>query len=188
MVRYRLIVLYYIYRKGKHCYRLPILCRGPTAYLVTAIFMVIVMAVTFTGTSAEEPEEQPKAVTASAPNKTVKYGKDNPHPDKGIYLKVPLSDIVLESTAYIGVASTGQLGITNVKFTFPIDLGNGEVMLTYHAGWGNLTIERDATYIKANNLLGKKSGVKVEELPDYTVDGKGQSNVEDLLGQRKSKD
>ena len=146
------------------------------------------MAVTFTGVDAEEPEEQPKAVTASAPKQTVKYGPNNPHPDKGIYLKVPLSDIVLESTAYIGVASTGQLGITNVKFTFPIDLGNGEVMLTYHAGWGNLTIERDATYIKANNLLGKKSGVKVEELPDYTVNGKGQSNVEDLLGQRKSKD
>lgn len=146
------------------------------------------MAVSFTNASAEEPEEQPKAVTASAPKETAKYGPKHPHPDKGIYLKVSISDIVLESTAYIGVASTGQLGITNVKFTFPIDLGDGEVMLTYHAGWGNLTIERDATYIKANNLLGKKSGVKVEELPDYTVNGKGQSNVEDLLGTRKSKD
>ena len=146
------------------------------------------MAVTFTSTDVEDEDEQPKAVTASTPKEAVKYGPKNPHPDKGIYLKVPLSGIELESTAYIGVASTGQLGITNVKFTFPIDLGDGEVMLTYHAGWGNLTIERDATYIKANNLLGKKSGVKVEELPDYTVNGKGQSNVEDLLGTRKSKD
>ena len=146
------------------------------------------MAVTFTGVDAEEPEEQPKAVTASAPKATAKYGPKNPHPAKGIYLKVPLSDIELESTAYICVASTGQLGTTNVKFTFPINLGAGDVMVTYHAGWGNLTIERDATFIKANNLLGKKSGLKVEELPDYTVNGKGQSNVEDLLGERKSKD
>ena len=46
------------------------------------------MAVTFIGASVEEPEEQPKAVTASAPKQTVKYGPNNPHPDKGIYLKV----------------------------------------------------------------------------------------------------
>jgi hypothetical protein len=144
------------------------------------------MAVSF-NTATEEPDDEPKAVTAE-PVKTVKYGPNSPHPDKGIYLKVTLSDIVLESTAYIGVASTGQLGITNIKFNFPINLGDGEIMLTYHAGWGNLTIERDAAYIKANNLLGKKSGLKVEELPDYTVDGKGQSNIQDLLGPRKSKD
>ena len=145
------------------------------------------MAVKFTNDeSADEVVEAPKKVTATAD--AVKHGPKNPHPDKGIYLKVPLSGIELESTAYIGVASTGQLGITNVKFTFPIDLGDGEVMLTYHAGWGNLTIERDANYIKAYNLLGKKSGVKVDELPDYVVDSKGNSNIQELLGPIKTKD
>ena len=131
----------------------------------------------------DEPEPEPvKKVTAT------KYGPNNIHPDKGIYLKVPLDSVELESTAYIGVASTGQLGITNIKFSFPLDLGDGEVMVTYHAGWGNLTIERDATFIKANNLLGKKSGIKVDEIPEYQIDKKGNSNITDLLGPLKSKD
>ena len=145
------------------------------------------MAVSFGGASIpnDEPEPEPvvvKKVTA------VKYGPNNPHPDKGIYLKVPLDSVELESTAYIGVASTGQLGITNIKFSFPLDLGEGEVMVTYHAGWGNLTIERNAAFIKANNLLGKKSGIKVDEIPEYKMDSKGKSNITELLGPLKSKD
>ena len=136
---------------------------------------------------SEEPEEtKPKR---GRPRKVVpeKWSKDNPHPDKGIYLKVPLSTVELESTAYMGVATTGGMGITNIKFSFPFDLGDGEtVMLTYHAGWGNLTIERSKAYIDAHKLKGKRSGLQVSELPDYKmVDG--VSNVEDLLGPLKEK-
>ena len=144
------------------------------------------MAVKFGGdaTPEQEPEQEQVAKKVTAE----KYGPKNPHPDKGIYLKVPLDSVELESTAYIGVASTGQLGITNIKFSFPLDLGEGDVMVTYHAGWGNLTIERDASFIKANNLLGKKSGLKVDEIPDYQIDSKGNSNVQELLGPIKSKE
>jgi len=144
------------------------------------------MAVKF-GDASVEPDETPEPVKAKKVT-AEKYGPKNPHPDKGIYLKVQLDSVELESTAYIGVASTGQLGITNIKFSFPLDLGEGEVMVTYHAGWGNLTIERDATFIKANNLLGKKSGIKVEEIPEYKINSKGNSNIADLLGPLKSKD
>ena len=144
------------------------------------------MAVTFGGASAE-PDETPEPTKAKKVT-AEKYGPKNPHPDKGIYLKVPLDSVELESTAYIGVASTGQLGITNIKFSFPLDLGEGEVMVTYHAGWGNLTIERNAAFIKANNLLGKKSGIKVDEIPEYKMDSKGKSNITELLGPLKSKD
>ena len=144
------------------------------------------MPVSFGGVDVPEPEPEAEPVVTKKVT-AVKYGPNNPHPDKGIYIKVPLVNVTLDGNAYIGVASTGQLGITNIKFDFPINLGNGEEILTYHAGWGNLTKERDAAFIKANGLLGKKSGIKVEELPEYTVDSKGNSNIADLLGPLKEK-
>ena len=137
-----------------------------------------------------EPEPDESNGTPAQPAKPVtaeKYGPKNPHPDKGIYIKVPLVNVTLDGNAYLGVASTGRLGITNIKFDFKINLGNGEETLTYHAGWGNLTKERDAAFIKTNGLLGKKSGIKVEELPGYTVDSKGITNVTELLGPLKEK-
>jgi len=147
------------------------------------------MAVTFLAIEPEpEPEPEPNGTPPPAkPVTAIAYGPNNIHPDKGIYLKVQLPAVVLDPNAYLGVASTGQLGITNIKFDFPINLGNGEVILTYHSGWGNLTIARDAAYIAKYKLVGKKSGVKVAEIPGYILDDSGKSNITDLLGPLKEK-
>jgi len=140
---------------------------------------------------APEPEPEPevaKSTTGKGKAKKVtaqKYGPNNVHPDKGTYLKLPLTNIVLDGNAYLGVASTGQLGITNIKFDFTINLGDGDEIVTYHSGWGNMLRQRDAQFIKDNALLGKKSGVKVDEIPEYEIDAKGKSNITDLLGPLK---
>ena len=143
------------------------------------------MPITFGGLEPEpENNEQAKPITPT-PNK---YNAENPHPDKGVYMQIPLTTVTLDSKQYFTIANTGQCGITNVRFDFPMDLGDGkEITVTYHAGWGNLTIVRSAEYQKAHKLLGTKSGLHCTELFGYEISDNGVSNITDLLGPMKPK-
>ena len=150
----------------------------------------------------EEPEEiqEPKKVgrPKGTPNKPKmvtaekkEYGTKNPHPDKGTYIKVPMGTVDMSNTnLYIGVASTGGMGVTNIRFSLPpMDFGDGVLrVLTVHSGWGNLLVERTPEEIKAMNLKGKRSGWQVHELPGYVIDSEGNSNIEEVLGEKRSKE
>ena len=158
------------------------------------------MAVKFTGIEEivedvvveEQPKKSgrkpntPKAVTAV---KEKKYSSTNPHPDKGTYIKIPVTEVSLDGNLYLGVANTGGLGVTNIRFVLEgVDLGDGiERKLTIHSGWGNILVERTPEEIKAMGLLGKKSGLQVHELPGYAIEN-GVSNIEDILGEKRKKD
>ena len=157
------------------------------------------MAVSF-GT-IEEPEEiqeekksvgrpkgspnKPKAVTAA---KETKYSSTNPHPDKGTYIKIPIDKVTLDGNLYMGVANTGGMGVTNIRFIIPeVDFGDGvKREVTIHSGWGNMLVSRTPEEIKALGLLGKKSGLQVHELPGYAIEN-GVSNIETILGEKKKK-
>ena len=149
------------------------------------------MAIKFIGTPEPEEEqvvseETPKNVTA---DKEVKYSSANPHPAKGTYIKIPVDEVKLDGNMYLGVANTGTMGVTNIRFVLEgVDLGDGvERTLTIHSGWGNILVERTAVEQKAMGLLGKKSGLKVEELPGYTIEN-GKTNIETILGEARKKE
>ena len=127
-----------------------------------------------------------KPVTAE---KEITYSSSNPHPDKGTYIHIPLGQVTLDGKLYMGVANTGGMGVTNIRFIIPdVDFGDGiKREVTIHSGWGNMLVERTPEEIKALGLLGKKSGLKVHELPGYVIED-GVSNIEDILGEKRKKD
>ena len=131
-------------------------------------------------------KNKPKPVTAA---KETKYSSTNPHPDKGTYIKIPIDKVTLDGNLYMGVANTGGMGVTNIRFTIPgVDFGDGvEREVTIHSGWGNMLVTRTPEEIKALGLLGKKSGLQVHELPGYVIED-GVSNIEDILGEKRKKD
>ena len=127
-----------------------------------------------------------KPVTAQ---KETKYSSTNPHPDKGTYIQIPIDQVTLDGKLYMGVANTGGMGVTNIRFTIPgVDFGDGiEREVTIHSGWGNMLVSRTPEEIKALGLLGKKSGLQVHELPGYSIEN-GVSNIEEILGEKRKKD
>lgn len=129
---------------------------------------------------------KPKPVTAA---KETKYSSTNPHPDKGTYIKIPVGQVTLDGNLYLGVANTGGMGVTNIRFILEnVDLGDGiKRNLTVHSGWGNILVERTPEEIQAMGLLGKKSGLQVHELPGYILED-GVSNIEEILGEKRKKD
>jgi len=131
-------------------------------------------------------KNKPKGVTAV---KETKYSSTNPHPDKGTYIQIPIDKVTLDGKLYMGVANTGGMGVTNIRFTIPgVDFGDGiEREVTIHSGWGNMLVSRTPEEIKALGLLGKKSGLQVHELPGYSIEN-GVSNIEEILGEKRKKD
>jgi len=129
---------------------------------------------------------KPKPVTAV---KDTKYSSSNPHPDKGTYIKIPLDKVTLDGNLYMGVANTGGMGVTNIRFEIPgVDFGDGiPRTVTIHSGWGNMLVSRTPEEIKAMGLQGKKSGLQVHELPGYVIED-GVSNIETILGEKRKKE
>ena len=142
--------------------------------------------------NGQNPIEEPNDVSAELVVPTIKYGADNPHPAQGTYCVLPIGEVNLVAKMYLGIAKTGGMGITNIKFEIKdVDAGDGVSRnWTVHAGWANITVSRtqeELIKLGRNPAESKASGLRVEELEGFTINEDGTTNIDAILGPKHSR-
>ena len=115
--------------------------------------------------------------------KTVTMEKDT-HVDMGVYGRFNTSDIELMSGSKFRVFASGNVGLTNARFKVKV----GDEWLVFGPCNASFLTERDDQWRKDNDSTNNRSGLKVFELDGYELDDDGDSNIQDLLGEKKIKE
>ena len=142
--------------------------------------------------NGQNPAEEPVNASPALVVPTIEYGAKKPHPDQGTYCALPIIQVNLVAKMYLGIAKTGGLGVTNIKFEVPdVDVGDGIARnWTVHAGWANIIVSRTAEELIAlgrNPAESKASGLKVDELIGFAINEDGTTNIESILGPKHSR-
>ena len=106
------------------------------------------------------------------------------HIDMGVYGRFNTSDIELMSGSKFRVFASGNVGLTNARFRVKV----GDEWLVFGPCNASFLTERDDQWRKDNNSTNNRSGLKVSELDGYELDDDGESNIQDLLGEKKIKE
>ena len=106
------------------------------------------------------------------------------HIDMGVYGRFNTSDIELMSGSKFRVFASGNVGLTNARFRVKV----GDEWLVFGPCNASFLTERDDQWRKDNNSTNNRSGLKVSELDGYELDDDGESNIQDLLGEKKVKE
>ena len=106
------------------------------------------------------------------------------HIDMGVYGRFNTSDIELMSGSKFRVFASGNVGLTNARFKVKV----GDEWLVFGPCNASFLTERDDEWRKNNNSTNNRSGLKVSELDGYELDDDGESNIQDLLGEKKIKE
>ena len=114
--------------------------------------------------------------------KTVTMEKDT-HIDMGVYGRFNTSDIELLPGSKFRVFASGNVGLTNARFKVKV----GDEWLVFGPCNASFLTERDDQWRKDNDSTNNRSGLKVNELEGYELND-GESNVQDLLGEKKIKE
>ena len=106
------------------------------------------------------------------------------HIDMGVYGRFNTSDIELMSGSKFRVFASGNVGLTNARFRVKV----GDEWLVFGPCNASFLTERDDQWRKDNASTNNRSGLKVSELDGYELDDDGESNIQDLLGEKKIKE
>ena len=106
------------------------------------------------------------------------------HIDMGVYGRFNTSDIELMSGSKFRIFASGNVGLTNARFKVKV----GDEWLVFGPCNASFLTERDDQWRKDNNSTNNRSGLKVSELDGYELDDDGESNIQDLLGEKKIKE
>jgi len=106
------------------------------------------------------------------------------HIDMGVYGRFNTSDIELMSGSKFRIFASGNVGLTNARFKVKV----GDEWLVFGPCNASFLTERDDQWRKDNNSTNNRSGLKVDELEGYELNDDGESNVQDLLGEKKIKE
>ena len=115
--------------------------------------------------------------------KTVTMANDS-HVDMGVYGRFNTSDIELMSGSKFRIFASGNVGLTNARFKVKV----GDEWLVFGPCNASFLTERDDQWRKDNNSTNNRSGLKVDELEGYELNDEGESNVQELLGEKKIKE
>ena len=142
-----------------------------------------------TTVKAQETEKENKEVVKKGrpvgsknKAKTVIMEKDT-HVDMGVYGRFNTSDIELMSGSKFRVFASCNVGLTNARFKVKV----GDEWLVFGPCNASFLTERDDQWRKDNDSTNNRSGLKVNELEGYELTD-GESNVQDLLGEKKIKE
>ena len=106
------------------------------------------------------------------------------HIDMGVYGRFNTSDIELMSGSKFRIFASGNVGLTNARFKVKV----GDEWLVFGPCNASFLTERDDQWRKDNNSTNNRSGLKVDELEGYELNDEGESNVQELLGEKKVKE
>ena len=106
------------------------------------------------------------------------------HIDMGVYGRFNTSDIELMSGSKFRIFASGNVGLTNARFKVKV----GDEWLVFGPCNASFLTERDDQWRKDNNSTNNRSGLKVDELEGYELNDEGESNVQELLGEKKIKE
>ena len=106
------------------------------------------------------------------------------HIDMGVYGRFNTSDIELMSGSKFRIFASGNVGLTNARFKVKV----GDEWLVFGPCNASFLTERDDQWRKDNNSTNNRSGLKVDELEGYELNDDGESNVQELLGEKKIKE
>ena len=106
------------------------------------------------------------------------------HIDMGVYGRFNTSDIELMSGSKFRIFASGNVGLTNARFKVKV----GDEWLVFGPCNASFLTERDDEWRKNNNSTNNRSGLKVDELEGYELNDDGESNVQELLGEKKIKE
>jgi len=106
------------------------------------------------------------------------------HIDMGVYGRFNTSDIELMPGSKFRIFASGNVGLTNARFKVKV----GDEWLVFGPCNASFLTERDDQWRKDNNSTNNRSGLKVDELEGYELNDDGESNVQDLLGEKKIKE
>ena len=139
--------------------------------------------------AVENKEEVKEVVKKGRPvgskNKAKKVTMANDtHIDMGVYGRFNTSDIELMSGSKFRIFASGNVGLTNARFKVKV----GDEWLVFGPCNASFLTERDDQWRKDNNSTNNRSGLKVDELEGYELNDDGESNVQDLLGEKKIKE
>ena len=139
--------------------------------------------------AVENKEEVKEVVKKGRPvgskNKAKKVTMANDtHIDMGVYGRFNTSDIELMPGSKFRIFASGNVGLTNARFKVKV----GDEWLVFGPCNASFLTERDDQWRKDNNSTNNRSGLKVDELEVYELNDDGESNVQDLLGEKKIKE
>ena len=139
--------------------------------------------------AVENKEEVKEVVKKGRPvgskNKAKKVTMANDtHIDMGVYGRFNTSDIELMPGSKFRIFASGNVGLTNARFKVKV----GDEWLVFGPCNASFLTERDDQWRKDNNSTNNRSGLKVDELDGYELNDDGESNVQDLLGEKKIKE
>ncbi len=139
--------------------------------------------------AVENKEEVKEVVKKGRPvgskNKAKKVTMANDtHIDMGVYGRFNTSDIELMPGSKFRIFASGNVGLTNARFKVKV----GDEWLVFGPCNASFLTERDDQWRKDNNSTNNRSGLKVDELEGYELNDDGESNVQDLLGEKKIKE
>ena len=106
------------------------------------------------------------------------------HVDMGVYGRFNTSDIELMSGSKFRIFASGNVGLTNARFKVKV----GDEWLVFGPCNASFLTERNDQWRKDNNSTNNRSGLKVDELEGYELNDEGESNVKELLGEKKIKE
>ena len=132
---------------------------------------------------AKEVVKKGRPVGSKNKAKAVTVANDT-HIDMGVYGRFNTSDIELMSGSKFRVFASGNVGLTNARFRVKV----GDEWLVFGPCNASFLTERDDQWRKDNNSTNNRSGLKVSELDGYELDDDGESNIQDLLGEKKIKE
>ena len=115
--------------------------------------------------------------------KTVTMANDT-HIDMGVYGRFNTSDIELMAGSKFRIFASGNVGLTNARFKVKV----GDEWLVFGPCNASFLTERNDQWRKDNNSTNNRSGLKVDELEGYELNDEGESNVQELLGEKKVKE
>ena len=115
---------------------------------------------------------------------TVEKVNTDSHVDMGVYGRFNTSDIELMSGSKFRVFASGNVGLTNARFKVKV----GDEWLVFGPCNAAFLANRDDEWRKANDSTNNRSGLKVNELEGYELNDEGESNIQDLLGEKKLKE